>query len=207
MNTPTLQIKQELDRELGKIRANRDLSEEAKRRMITELYEAAEKRYREAIAEQERTLSERVGRLEKDVMGVRYPMAASEATKEMIRMSYRDAYDKAHYAGHLEDPQVAEEELMALLERADSSDDPQLADAVYHVATRKGLRNVADTYLEKRPTEKQRWEKYVVARQEADNVERQIGHAAMFGLMKPPELDGHGTLPAQGAQVGGGDER
>jgi hypothetical protein len=38
---------------------------------------------------------------------------------------------------------------------------------VYHVATEKGIRSVADSYLEGRPQAKRRWEEFVAANQEA----------------------------------------
>ena len=50
---------------------------------------------------------------------------------------------------------------------------------------------MADAYLDARPAERKRWENYVEARQEADSIERQLGHAMGFGLMKPPELNSY----------------
>ena len=43
--SPTLQIKQELDRKLEQIRSNGDLSAEAKRRYIAEAYQKAQADY------------------------------------------------------------------------------------------------------------------------------------------------------------------
>ena len=50
---------------------------------------------------------------------------------------------------------------------------------------------MADSYLEKRPKEKKKWESYVEARQEAESVERFVGQALSYGLVRPPELDGY----------------
>ena len=43
----------------------------------------------------------------------------------------------------------------------------------------------------------ERWEGYVAARTEADSLERKLGNAMGFGLMRPPELDSNfGSSPA-----------
>ena len=49
---------------------------------------------------------------------------------------------------------------------------------------------MADAYLATRPEERKRWEGYVAARTEAESVDRTLGHAMGFGLMRPPELGG-----------------
>ncbi len=65
-----------------------------------------------------------------------------------------------------------------------------MATAVYHVATERGARAVANAYLEKRPHEKKRWEEYVAARQEAESIDRVFDRAMGYGLAKPAELEG-----------------
>ena len=67
------------------------------------------------------------------------------------------------------------EELERLLERAERTGDPELAAAVYHVATERGERSVADSYLERRPNEKRRWEEYVEAMRESQSLDRLLG--------------------------------
>ncbi len=65
----------------------------------------------------------------------------------------------------------------AFLERAERTGDPELAAAVYHVATERGERSVADAYLETRPKERQRWEEYVEAHTESQSLDRLFGRA------------------------------
>jgi len=65
MTTSTLQIQQDLDRTLEGIRSNRGLSEEAKRRYITEAYEKAQADYRAAVETQEQEIQERSQKAEK----------------------------------------------------------------------------------------------------------------------------------------------
>ena len=198
MTTPTMQIKQDLDRKLEQIRNHPDYSPEAKLRYIGEAYEKAQAEYREAVESREREIRERVGKAERAVFGHRYPYAASDAEKAQLRAARRAAYDEVYRsASSVEDPGRAREELTRLLERAERIADPELADAVYHVATEKGIRSVADSYLEGRPEERKRWEGYVGAREEADSLERKLGHAMGFGLMKPQELEAnYGGSPA-----------
>jgi hypothetical protein len=128
----------------------------------------------------------------------RYPYATSDVEKAQLRAARRGAYDGVYGAvASAEDPARGEEELARLLKRAERTGDEELAGAVYHVATEKGIRNVADSYLEGRPEERKRWEGYVAARTEAESTERKLGHAMGFGLMRPPELDANfGGSPA-----------
>ena len=198
MTTPTIQIKQELDRKLAQIRNHPDYSPEAKRRYIAEAFEEAQAEYGEAIETQEREIQERAGKAERAVFEHRYPYATSDVEKAQLRAARRGAYDGVYRSvSSAKDPGQAQEELTRLLERAERSGDPERATAVYHVATEKGVRNVADSYLEGRPEERKRWEGYVSARTEAESTERRLGRAMGFGLMRPPELDANfGGSPA-----------
>jgi hypothetical protein len=196
MSTQIEKNRQDFDRRLAQIRSNPDLNDEARRRMIKETYEEADARHQELAAEERRKENERILRLERGVMGIRYPYGLSEAEEELVRMSYRDAYDRAERA--VSDT-ADNEALSTLLERAERRGDPRLAEAVYHVATERGLRGVADTYLEGRPAEKKKWEEYVAARQEAESAERILFGAGDHGPMQPAELDGFAIQPPQSA--------
>jgi hypothetical protein len=189
MDTSATQIRQDLDRELETIRGYADLTEEAKRRRIAEAYEKARPAYERAVEAEEWRIAERVGKSEKAVFATRYPMGTTEAEMASIRAArrsaYNDVYNSVAFSGG---PQDTEEALERLLERAERTDDPELADAVYHIATERGSRVVADAYLEKRPAEKKRWDEYVAARQEDENsraFEGLYGRAMEDRLMKP----------------------
>jgi hypothetical protein len=189
--SPT-EIKRRLDTEVEKIRGYADLTDEAKRRRIAEAYEKAEAEHREAVEAQERQVRERVEKAEKTVFATPYPYGASVVEQAQIRAARRAAYNDVYSAiAFSEDPGYTDTELERLLERAERTQDPELAAAVYHVATERGARKVADSYLEKRPAEKRRWEEYVTARQEADSLERVFERAMTGGaLQKPAELEG-----------------
>ncbi len=172
---------------IERIRANRDLSREAKRRMMAEAYHEALAEHQRIAAEDRGALERRVAEAERKVLGISYPEGARPHEKAIIAMSYRDARDRAERVlASRENPEA----LGDLLERAEKSGDDQLAEAAFHVATLQGRRKVADAYLQARPKVQRRWESYVAARQEADSVESLISPS--IPPSRPPELGGAG---------------
>jgi len=192
MTTPTIKNRQDFDRKLAQIRSNPDLNDQAKRRMLQEAYDEAARKHRELIEKDQSGTSEKLARLEKGVFGLSYPTdAISGVDKERIRQSYRDA--SFRISG------MKPEELERILERADRTGDRQLAKAVYHEATERGVRGVADAYLKDRTQERSRWEEYTAARVEAESVESLLFGANAYGPTKPPELDGYMAQSSRGA--------
>ena len=188
MTTPTTQIRQDFDRELEKIRGYADLTEDAKRRRIAEAHERARAEYQEAAQARDREIRERAEKAERALFAPEYPLSATAEDKRQIRAARRSAYNDVYRSvAHSESPAETDEELERLLQRAERTQDPELAEAVYHVATEKGVRKVADAYLEKRPQERRRWEEYVAARQEAESVERLFERAMGARLMQSAE--------------------
>ncbi len=172
MATDPVEILNRRNAEVARIRGYADLTEEAKNRRIGEVNERAEQEYRQASEDQERERAERLERAEKALFATPYPYAASDVEKAQIRALRRAAYDSVYQSLQSLGPGgEAREHLERLLERAERTQDPELAAAVYHVATERGERSVANSYLEKRPKEKQRWEEYVEARTEAESLE------------------------------------
>lgn len=184
MATPTIEISRRLDAEVEQIRGYADLTEEAKQRRIAEAREKAQAEYQEAIEAEERQIQERAGRAEKALFQSSYPYGASEVEEAQLRALRRSAYDAVHdrttpgfESGDPKGVRYAREELERLLQRAERTGDPELAAAVYHVATERGERSVADAYLETRPNEKRRWEEYVAAMTETQSLDRIFGRA------------------------------
>jgi hypothetical protein len=182
--TPTIEISRRLDAEVEQIRGYADLTEEAKQRRIAEAREKAQAEYQEAIEAEERQIQERAGRAEKALFQSSYPYGASEVEEAQLRALRRSAYDAVHdrttpgfESGDPKGVRYAREELERLLQRAERTGDPELAAAVYHVATERGERSVADAYLETRPNEKRRWEEYVAAMTETQSLDRIFGRA------------------------------
>jgi hypothetical protein len=164
---PPTQIRQHLNKEVERIRGYADLTEKAK----------AE--YQEAVEAEERKVQERAERAEKALFQPSYPYGASEVEMAQLRALRRSAYDGVYdRTAPLFEPadpeglRNAREELERLLERAERTGDLELAAAVYHVATERGERSVADAYLETRPKERRRWEEYVTAQTEAQSLGR-----------------------------------
>jgi len=173
-----MEIINQRNAEVERIRGYGDLTQEAKDRRITEVNERAKAEYQEAREAEQREIADRLERAEKELFAFRYPLTASDTEKAQIRALRRRAYDDVYYSvAFSESPQETDEELERLLVRAERTGDPELADAVYHIATEKGARKVADAYLEKRPAEKRRWEEYAAARSEA---ERSRGFEGIF---------------------------
>jgi hypothetical protein len=129
-------------------------------------------------------------KVEQALFEIPYPFAADDLAKAQIRAARRSAYDGVHGSLYLLEPEEAREEFDRLPARAERTQDPELADAVSHVATERGERSVADAYLQKRPKAQERWEEFTSASQEANSVDRKLEGAMAYGLMRPPELSG-----------------
>jgi hypothetical protein len=150
-----------------RIRADRDLSDEAKRRKLARANEVATEEHRRLVEEQRQQTAHAVEQAERSLLGISYPEYAKAHEKAIIAMTYRDARDRAERAAS---DRENTEALADMLDRAEKSGDAQLAEAVFHVATTRGARNVADRYLEGRPGMQRRWESYVAARREAESI-------------------------------------
>jgi len=195
MGTDPVEILNRRNAEVAKIRGYADLTEEAKERRIAEVNERAKAEYAEACEAAEREIRERREKAEKALFETHYPYAASDVEQAQIRALRRSAYDSVYNSLFLLKPEEACEELDRLLARAERMQDPELADAVYHVATERGERSVADAYLEKRPPQKRRWEEYVAASQEAAQagdvghlLERSLTERALCSAEQPSGL-------------------
>ena len=154
MATDPTEILNRRNAEVAKIRGYADLTEEAKERRIAEVNERAQAEYAEAREADERERAERAEKAEKALFETPYPYAASDVEMAQIRALRRGAYESVYGSLYLLEPEEAREELDRLLTRAERTQDPELADAVYHVATERGERSVADAYLETRPKAK-----------------------------------------------------
>src|SRR5215203_3685242 len=97
----TEQISQNRSRhtqQIESVRADRDLSAEAKRRKIAALGEAAMKEHRRLVEEEQRDRARAIKQAERKVLGISYPEGAKAHEKAIIAMSYRDARDRAERA-------------------------------------------------------------------------------------------------------------
>jgi hypothetical protein len=167
--------------EVERIRNNPDLSDEAKRRMIDEATARAAEESTRLQNEEREAIEEAVASAERKVLSIAFPERASASERAMIAMSYRDALDRAERAASDRDNPDA---LSELLDRAEKSGDDQLTRAIYHLATLRGNRVVAEAYLESRPKERQWWERYVEARREAQGLTSLLHRGLAHGLAR-----------------------
>ncbi len=192
MTTDPVEILNERNAEVAKIRGYADLTEEAKQRRIAEVNEQARAAYAEAIETRKREIARRVEKAESALFKIPIPYSSTDAEEAQIRAAHRAAYDSVYYAvtpaldsGDMEGLEHGQEELERLRVRAERTGDNELARAVYHLATERGIRDVANRYLESRPQERQRWEEYVAAKREeqdasgiGNRIERSIADRA-----------------------------
>jgi len=196
MATDPVAIINQRNAEVAKIRGYADLTEEAKDRRTAEVSERAQVECAEARETRERSRISRSQKAERALFETPYPYAASDVEQAQIRALRRGAYESVYNSiASNPDPEHVNEELDRLLARAERTGDPELADAGYHVATERGVRRVADAYLEKRPQAKRRWEEFVAAQTEASELQG-MGHILERGLAER-------ALSSEAAGIGG----
>ncbi len=191
MTNPIHENKERFNRRVEGIRNHPDLSEEAKRRYLGEAYAEAKAEHDRLVTEHKGKQAKNIRNLEREVFHLDFPLGTTTQEKELVRMSYRDGFDRAERVlREVKNPQERERTLTELLERAERQGDTQQADAIYHLARERGMWNVADAYLKERPKAKERWEKYATARQEAESLENRL-----FGWAPPREPHELGSGP------------
>jgi hypothetical protein len=119
------------EEKIARIRSNRDLSDQAKQRMIREIHEEAAREHRRLVAEAREAREQAVRSAERMIFSISFPERATASEKALIALSYRDARDRAERAAANRENQDALEDL---LDRAEKTGDAQLAEATYHVA-------------------------------------------------------------------------
>jgi len=178
-----IEILNQRDAEVAKIRGFVDLTEEAKERRIAEVKERAQAEHRQAVEDQKRERAERLERSKKAVFRVPIPAIATEAEAAQIRTAYRAARSEIEYAiapALGSDPSYVTSELERFLEQAELTGDPELARAAYHLAINHGVQSVVNGYLASRPAEERAWNRYTEAVQEeqaASSIEGLLGGA------------------------------
>jgi hypothetical protein len=167
MNQTMMENRTRYSEQIERIRANPDLSDEAKRRQIAAVHEEATQEHLRLVKEEREETQRALEQMERKLLGISYPENARPHEKAIIALSYRDARDRVERAAS---DKTNPEALVELLTSAETSGDTQLAEAAFHVATVRGNRSVADSYLAKRPKVQSRWESYVEARKEAESL-------------------------------------
>jgi hypothetical protein len=172
--------KQQLNERIEEIRANRDLNNAAKERMMQAALGEAQERHGDLVREREEAAAREVVQRERAVFGLAYPKdVVTSGDREVFRQSYRDAAFRVF--------NMEPENLERVLERAGRVGDEQLAQAVYHEAVERGMVSLANRYREERPDAKRRWDEYVAARQGGESVEGMLSTAlSSMAPERPP---------------------
>jgi hypothetical protein len=112
MATDPVEILNQRNAEVAKIRGYVDLTDEAKNRMINEVNERAQAEYAEAVEANERERAERLERSKQAVFRVPVSATATDAEEAQILAAYRGAFNDVYSSTvSLESPQQAQEEL------------------------------------------------------------------------------------------------
>jgi|SRR5215212_6338637 len=182
MATDPVEILNERNAEVAKIRGYVDLTEEAKNRRVAEVNERARAQYAEAREADERERAERLERTKKAVFRVPVSATANDAEEAQIHAAYRAAWSDVYSSTHSPDsPERAQAELERILGQAERTGDKLLARAAYHRAIDLGVQSVVDAYLSTRPQEDRAWQSYTTAHQEISQS-RDIMHLLGRGL-------------------------
>jgi hypothetical protein len=178
-----MEILNQRNAEVAKIRGYADLTEEAKNRRIEEVTQRANAEYQEAIEANEREMADRLERTKRAVFRVPVSATATDAEEAQIYAAFRSAYHDVHSATvSLETPEQAQEELERILQQAERTGDKLLATAAYHRAIDLGAQEIVDAYLASRPQENRKWASYTEAHQEASqsrSIEGLLGRGLM----------------------------
>lgn len=123
------QINGEFARRTADIRSNRDLTSEAKRRLLAKEYLDARSQAEQVKAKADSSRVEERARLEREMFGIDRFVSTSnpESSRASLSISYRDARDRA---AQVESDKAA----LDLLRRAERGGDEMLARAVAEVA-------------------------------------------------------------------------
>jgi len=181
MATDPVEILNQRNAEVEKIRGYADLTEEAKNRRIAEVSEQAQADYAEALEAVERERAERLEGTKKAVFRIPVSATATDTEEAQIHAAFRSAFNDVYFSTLLGDGTEKQEELERALALAERTGDKLLARAAYHRAIDLGVQSVVDSYLEARPQENRAWESYTAAHEEA-NQSRGIEHILARGF-------------------------
>jgi len=182
MATDPVEILNQRNAEVAKIRAFADLTDEAKERRIAEVSERARAQYAEALEAGERERAERLERSKSAVFRVPVSATATDVEEAQIHAAYRAAWGVVYSATlSPESPEQSRQELERLLGQAERTGDKLLARAAYHRGIDLGVQSVVDAYLSTRPSENRAWESYTAAYQEV-NQSKGMEHVLARGL-------------------------
>ena len=124
MATDPVEILNQRNAEVAKIRGFADLTDEAKERLIAEVSERARAQYAEALEAGERERAERLERSKSAVFRVPVSATATDVEEAQIHAAYRAAWGVVYSATlSPESPEQSRQELERLLGQAERTGD------------------------------------------------------------------------------------
>jgi hypothetical protein len=174
------------------IRSDGDLSEEAKRRYLSEAYQKARVRYEELAAERRQEVRQRVEKTRAEAFRA---AALPGADKANVLSSYRDALYRL-------DGETDPKMLSFMLERAHETGDTIMAKAVLRRGYELQSEHLVTDYLSRYPSEGDKWAQFVEAATESNDVE---AYGVPGQPERPPELERQNAY-TRGGVIGGSDE-
>ncbi len=164
------------------IRADEDLNEQARRRYLDEAYREARATHSSLFDQRRAELLARVERYRKEALA---PPRRHGADPETLQISYRDALDRV---ADITD----RDKLTGLLERAELTGDAVLGKAVLQRGYELEDDHVVGAYLQKYPQDRERWDRFMAAAVEHNELQEQGQMFGDMGPQKPRELGGVG---------------
>ena len=169
-------------KKVEEIRSDADLSEEAKRRHISEAYQRARGRYEELAAERRQEVRQRVEKTRAEAFKAPALLGADKAN---LLSSYRDALYRV-------DGVTDAKRLSFMLERASEVGDTIMAKALFRRGYELASEHLVGSYLERYPSEQEKWTEFMSAAEESNTIE---AYGVPGQPERPPELERQGAYP------------
>lgn len=167
---------------LSRIRANRDLSEEARQRMAGEVYSAVVEEHRRIVGEGRQGAEKAYNAAAKSVFGATYPANASAGDKAAISASHRDAMFRVSQIGR-EDS----DELHRIQSMAAATGDKLLQRAVLYHAHQRGDQSLVEAVCDSNPDLERGWDGLMERAQEM-NAQSDPLASSMYAPPKPEDV-------------------
>ncbi len=142
MSVPTeraVQLRAAAEEKIRVVRGDKDLTEHAKGRRITEIRTQVNSEISKLRGSHAKETNSRYESLHRRMFGLSYPASATESDKQAIRLSYRDALFRADA--------LDKKGALRMLGRAQMIGDALLAKAVAAVAYEQGWGDVIESYV------------------------------------------------------------
>lgn len=165
------------ERAVEAINSNPDWNDQAKQRMVDELYRAARGEHAKLAQKVQADAWAGVERARSEAFAA---PRVSNADPALVAMSYRQALDKV---GETIEPRVLEK----TLEQATLVGDEVLAKAVLVRSYQLEHEGLVGAYMKGRPEERKRWDKFIAAAEEFNGVEAETWLFGQRGAPAPPE--------------------